>query len=322
MQGSSQIQSFHPSYSLQTYANASAAMPSFTARPASVANQATGSQMRYTRLSDALPHAMEHLREKRKPIFEKGPSPVNYPGLPPRKPGRGGPPKPPPGPSGKTIQRPLAAQQTPAPLLGLQDFFDARHIQVQVKTAPADALKHLHTLLLSGIKKSKPSFSAGELPLSQTLITLTGQLLKSYGFHEQVATMPEHMDDVYLRRLVADLLIALIIPERSASEVNFNSFNFLSRIRGDVSVATEARNFLLWIDYYPGQPSAASEWAASLILSSLHPELARTDTPHGLMCGSLEWADLKAAIDMLGAAGIDHGNFSHGPSSARMTRPC
>jgi hypothetical protein len=311
MQGTGQIQSFHSSYSLQTYANASAVMPSFSALPASAANQATGGQMRYTRLSDALPQTLEHLREKRGTISEKGPSPVNYPGLPPQKPSGGAPPKPPPEPSNKSVRRPFPAQQTPAPLLGLQDFFDARHIQVQVKTAPADTLKHLHTLLLSGTKKSAPSFSAGELPLSQTLITLTGQLLKSYGFHEQVATMPEHMDDVYLRRLVADLLIALIIPERSASEINFNSFNFLSRIRGDVSVATETRNFLLQVGYYLGRPGAASEWAASLILSSLHPELARTDTPHGLMCGSLEWADLKAAIDMLGAAGIDHGNFSH-----------
>ncbi|HEY4072787.1 MAG TPA: hypothetical protein VGM52_06760 [Herbaspirillum sp.] len=119
------------------------------------------------------------------------------------------------------------------------------------------------------------------------------------------------MDNIFLRRIVGNLLIALLIPERSADEASFNSFDFLGRIRDDVSMATETKSFSSWLDDHLGWSGAASEWAASLILSALHPELARTDTPAGVRCGSLEWADLKAAIDMLGAAGIDHGSFSH-----------
>ncbi|MDB5992580.1 MAG: hypothetical protein JWQ10_3983 [Herbaspirillum sp.] len=314
MQGIGQTQAFHQTfhqiYSQHASTNASVPMPSHTAIPTSAI--APGNPMRYTRLSNAAPdHRLQRLRNKRESVHEKGPSPYDYlrqsppkfdPGIPIKES--------PAGPPGKPLRRPQPAQQTPALLLGLQDFFDEQNIDVRVKIATTDALKHLHALLLPGTKSSITSFPAGELPLSQALVDLMRCFLKAYGFHDLISTLP-NMDDAYRRRIVGNALIALILPNRSASEVDFSSFNFLNRIRANLSIAKITEEFALWTGFYLERPNEASTWAASMMLPLLHPELARSDTPAGVIYGSLEWADLRAAVDMLAAAGIDHGNFTH-----------
>lgn len=305
-------QTFHQTYLQQSFPNTSAAMPSHTAIPTSAA--APGSPMRYTRLSNASPDRLQRPRKKRDSEFYKLPSPYDYLRQSPPRPDPGIPIKAPQGPVGKPLARSWPARQTPALLLGLQNFFDEQNINVQVKTAAADTLKHLHALLVSSVSDaalSRPSFRAGELPLSQASVSLIECVLEAYGYHGPTSTMPAHMDNVFMRRIVGNALIELMLPKRSANEVDFSTFDFLYSIRDNLSIARATEEFFLWTGFYMGRPNAATTWAASIMLSLLHPELARTDTPAGLMYGSLGWADLRAAIDMLDAAGIDHGNFTH-----------
>ena len=155
-------------------------------------------------------------------------------------------------------------------------------------------------------------FVGGTVPQTAGLDSLMKKL--SPGQDYRLPAKGKKINQALVRERLAELALALFAPDQVANEVVFNDFSFLALARLKFTVSDAKTLFAAELREHrrngPLEDKAAA-WAASLILSRLHPALSRTDIPDEVVFGDLIYAKLHFAVDLLQAANLDHGNYSH-----------
>ncbi|HEY4317813.1 MAG TPA: hypothetical protein VGN04_09435 [Herbaspirillum sp.] len=192
----------------------------------------------------------------------------------------------------------------------------------QQEHAPATASGRLNFNQLLSLLRASPaapknSFVAGTLPDTPELRRLLC-LLAEYRCGRAAAG--QAIDPIFARERIAELALAVFAPNDAANGAVIGDFDFMmlallgfpaSQVQAVLAeeLAQHRRNG-------PLKPETAA-WAAGLILSRLHPPLARTDIPLNVTFGGLPYAKLHFGIDLLHAVGLDHAQFSW-PQLTRM----
>ncbi|MDB5776305.1 MAG: hypothetical protein JWP38_2438 [Herbaspirillum sp.] len=215
-----------------------------------------------------------------------------------------------PAPGAALVKRSPSAN---AALRGVNEFLVRQNIPGAERLSIAETLTQLHALLHVDSSAPAPSFIAGALPQSDHLRMLIGHLATARGFEAPATDAGIRIDDAYQRGLVAQALLTLVSREQAANQMQVGDYSFLKAIRATAPIDLIDKSFSMALLQRLGRMTPeVADWTAALILQQLHPTLARTDTPSNTVYGDTEWADLAFAIDLLGAYGLDHGQFSHG----------
>lgn len=207
---------------------------------------------------------------------------------------------------------PRAMSKVDRQLAALTDFLDARGV-VGARTVhgPGFFLEALYRITEPHAANAT-AYRIANLPQSTGMASLVLKLANIQGLSLEFDKHAVQNDESGRYRLVAEMLMALLTRTTPSKETNVGGFDFLDAIRNKKTIAETAKNFtehLFSGNTYVSSPAAG--WTANMILQRLHPELARSDTPTQLIYGSLEWANLRIAIDLLNACGINHADFPH-----------
>jgi hypothetical protein len=206
-------------------------------------------------------------------------------------------------------------------LQGLETF----SIEQDQHRAPTQSPCEIVARLYQDLHAYSPTIPAGyiaaALPQSPTADRLIGNLLKVQGIGMPAKNRAANLDDAARRHILSTLMRALLIAEPDtnamqpgANAMQFNGFDFLESARLGLTTAAVTERFAtaLRARYHSSAFTIPiARWSAQIVLQTIHPALARTDTPSHIEFAGREYANLMYSIDFLGAQGIDHGHYSY-----------